>query len=442
MFRKSPSLQLVVVIAAFLVIACNGSLPFASPFVQNETPVANEELDPAYTELAEERPECPIDKRIYTVLKEKKSGCYLISVKATPPPDQSITSVKATPTPRSITIYAATSRAVCYLPIFEQEHPDIRVKWCYDTTWKMTEKILSEKSKPQADVIWGLAATAMLRVQAEGMLEPCAPAGLEDVESGMRDTWHDPPHWVGTAAWMSAICVNTDKLAEEGLPMPTSWVDLIDPVYKGYLIMPNPKTSGTGFLLLSAFLQMFIEKDERAMDLLKWADEKGVEGEEAAWAYMDALHENVLLYTDSSLTPCKQAAAGKIPIGISYGAEAIRRRDEGHPIVAVFPEEGSGWEVETIALVRKPEIKEDAKTFVNWAISDSAMEAYARFFPLTSVQTDVPPPEGYVANPTEQLIKYNRFLWASANYDRITTEWLKRYEAKTESGAGIPSGFE
>ena len=361
------------------------------------------------------------------MLKEEKSGCYLISVKAPPPPDQ-----------KSITIYAATSRAVCYLPIFEQEHPDIQVKWCYDTTWNMTEKILTEESNPQADVIWGLAATAMLRVQAVGMLEPYAPTGLEHVNPRMRDTRADPPHWIGTTAWMSALCINTDKLAEEGLPRPTSWADLIDPIYKGHLIIPNPKTSGTGFLLVSAFMQMFIEKDESTAGLMKWGNEKGLEGEEAAWAYMDALHENVLLYTNSSLKPCRLAAEGKIPIGISYGAEAASLAP---PIVAVFPEEGSGWEVETIALVRKPEIKPAARTFVDWAISDSAMKAYAHAFPLTSVETDVPLPEGYVANPIEQLIK-NRFLWASANRDRIVTEWLKRYEDKTESGSDVPSGFE
>ena len=43
MSRSSPSLQLIAVIAAFLVISCNGSLPFASLFVQDETSVADKE---------------------------------------------------------------------------------------------------------------------------------------------------------------------------------------------------------------------------------------------------------------------------------------------------------------------------------------------------------------------------------------------------------------
>lgn len=417
MFRKDLGLQLIVVIAALLAVACNGSLPFALPFVQNETSADDQEGVATNTKLTEEQMVCPRDNTTYTVLREEKTGCYLpisaqeqLSRNETPTPDQ-----------ESITVYTvlSTGQLACYLPIFEREHPNIRVRWCRDSTWELTDKILAEKSDPQADVIWGLAATSMLRIQAAGMLEPYAPAGLERINSRMRDR-ANPPHWIGHDVWMSAFCVNTVEIEKLGLPMPTSWDDLINPVYKGYLVMPNPNSSGTGFLSVSALIQL--------------------KGEEAAWAYMDGLHENMILYTDSGRKPCNLAAEGKIPIGIAFGSAAIDRRKQGDPVVAVFPKEGSGWEVETIALVRKHETKQVARTFIDWALSDSAMEAYAYFYPVTSVPTDVPLPEGYVAEPTKQLIK-NRFLWASANYDRIIAEWLKRYENKTESGADVPAGF-
>jgi iron(III) transport system substrate-binding protein len=434
---KNSGLQLIVAMAVFLAIACRGSLPFTLPFVQDETPTADRE-SLTTTMLTEEQLTCSVDQSIHAVLKEN-SGCYLwVSAQENldqdnPPfPDQ-----------ESITIYTPLRNEwlACYLPSFGWEHPNIQVRWCGGSTWEVAKKILAEKSDPQADVIWGMAATAILQIQAEGLLEPYKPTGLERVNPRMRDTRSDPPYWIGHSAWMSAFCVNTDKLAEEGLPMPTSWVDLINPIYKGHLVMPNPDTAGTGFLSVSALLQLFTREDERATDLIRWADEKGVEGEEAAWAYMDALHENIILYTNSGTKPCELAAKGTIPIGIAFGSEGSRWIQKGYPIAVVFPKEGSGWEVETVALVRKPEVKPAAKVFVDWAISDSAVKAYAYDFPLTSVPTNVPLPEGYIANPTEQLIK-NRFLWASANYNRILTGWLKRYEDKTESGSDVPSGFE
>ena len=46
----------------------------------------------------------------------------------------------------------------------------------------MTAKLLAEKDNPQADVVWGLAATSLLLLKAEDMLEPYAPAGLEETD--------------------------------------------------------------------------------------------------------------------------------------------------------------------------------------------------------------------------------------------------------------------
>ncbi|WP_194284625.1 ABC transporter substrate-binding protein, partial [Streptococcus pneumoniae] len=39
------------------------------------------------------------------------------------------------------------------------------------------------------------------------------------------------------------------------LPMPTSWADLAKPVYKGQVVMPDPQSSGTGYMIVAAILQ-------------------------------------------------------------------------------------------------------------------------------------------------------------------------------------------
>src|SRR5690606_40017086 len=64
-------------------------------------------------------------------------------------------------------------------------------------------------------------------------------------------------------AWAASICFNTVEAGKLGLPAPTSWKDLADPVYAGRIIMPNPNSSGTGFLDVSSWLQLFGE-DERS----------------------------------------------------------------------------------------------------------------------------------------------------------------------------------
>jgi iron(III) transport system substrate-binding protein len=297
-----------------------------------------------------------------------------------------------------------------YLESFKKQYPDITVKIVRDSTGIVTAKLLAEKANPQADLIWGTAATSLLLCDQAGMLEGYAPKGLERVLPEFRDP-RNPPHWVGIDAWETGFCVNTIELKNKKLPMPTSFADLIKPEYKGYLVMPNPASSGTGFLTVAGVLQMM--------------------GEKKGWEYLDKLHENMALYTHSGSKPCKMAGTGEFPIGISFGYRGIVQKQKGEPVETVFPKEGSGWDLEANALVKKPAVKAGAKTFLDWAISDGAMKEYAKSFALVTVPTGQPVPEGYPKDPRKQLIK-NDFNWAAENRDRILEEWNRRYGAKSE----------
>jgi iron(III) transport system substrate-binding protein len=226
----------------------------------------------------------------------------------------------------------------------------------------------------------------------------------------MKDD-RNPPHWVGIDAWMSAFCANTVELEKKGLPVPQSWDDLTKPEYKDQIVMSNPASSGTGYLSVSAILQL--------------------KGEEQGWQYLDSLHQNIAQYMHSGSKPCKAAGAGEYPIGISFGYRAVKQKNDGEPIEAVFPKEGSGWDIEANALVKKNNIKPAAKTFLNWAISPEISEKYAENLAITAVKTNAKVPEGFPADPTAQLIK-NDFQWAAKNRDRILEEWTKRYDSKSE----------
>ncbi|NJO72225.1 MAG: putative 2-aminoethylphosphonate ABC transporter substrate-binding protein, partial [Oscillatoriales cyanobacterium RM1_1_9] len=65
------------------------------------------------------------------------------------------------------------------------------------------------------------------------------------------------------------------------------------------------------------------------------------------------------------------------------------------------------------------------------AISPEVSKEYAKNFAITAVETDVPIPEGFPADPTAQLAK-NDFKWAAQNRDAILEEWTKRYDSKSE----------
>jgi iron(III) transport system substrate-binding protein len=298
-----------------------------------------------------------------------------------------------------------------YLALFKKSHPDINIKIVRDSTGIVTAKLLAEKDNPRADVVWGTAATSLMLCDQAGMVEPYAPKGLEKVVPKMRDA-NNPPHWVGIKAWMTGFCVNTIEVKSMKLPTPKSLDDLTDKVYRGQLVMPNPASSGTGFLTVSAILQM--------------------KGEQEGWAYLDRLHQNIARYTHSGSKPCKLAGSGEYPIGVSFAYRGFMQKQKGEPVLTVFPAEGSGWDVEANCLIKKPQIKKAAKVFLDWAVSESVMKEYAKVYPVTAYPTGVPIPAGFPEKPEKQLIE-NNFNWAAKNRVRILAEWTKRYDSKSEA---------
>jgi iron(III) transport system substrate-binding protein len=295
---------------------------------------------------------------------------------------------------------------------FRAEHPDIDINWVRDSTGIITARILAEidSGSPKADVFLGTSATSLLVVDDRGMLLPYAPKGLDKLDARFRDS-RNPPHWVGIDAYAAVICYNTVEAKKFKLPKPTSWNDLTNSVYKDRLVMPNPNSSGTGFLTVSSWLQIM--------------------GEDQAWKYMDAVHQNMARYTHSGSKPCRLAAAGEIPIGISFAFRGARLKQKGAPLDLIVPKEGVGWEVEASGILKTSKKIEAAKTLMDWHISPAAMKVYNEYLPILAIPEVATPVEHFPPNTLEKMIK-NDFGWAAKNRKQILGEWQKRYDTKSE----------
>lgn len=297
-----------------------------------------------------------------------------------------------------------------YADAFNADHPDITINWVRDSTGVVTAKLLAEKNNPQADVVWGLAATSLLLLKSEGMLEAYAPKGVEKLDPKFVDK-STPPTWTGMDAWVAAVCFNTVEGEKLGLTPPKTWKDLTKAEYKGHVIMPNPNSSGTGFLDVSSWLQMFGEKD--------------------GWALMDGLHANIAAYTHSGSKPCKMAAAGEIPIGVSFAFRGAKSKAAGAPIEIIVPEEGVGWDMEATAIVAGTDNLEDAKTLADWTITKKANEMYNSGYAVVAYPGVAKPVEHFPTNLLEKMID-NDFEFAANNRKVILDEWQKRYDSKSE----------
>ncbi|MBK1688978.1 putative 2-aminoethylphosphonate ABC transporter substrate-binding protein [Rubrivivax gelatinosus] len=312
----------------------------------------------------------------------------------------------------TLNVYTAleTDQLKAYQEGFNKVYPDIELKWTRDSTGIVTAKLLAEKDKPVADVIMGVAASSMVVFDRQGMLQPYAPVNLKEIQTRFRAPGAAPA-WVGMDVWGAAICYNVVEAQKQGLPRIESWKDLLKPEFKGKIVMPNPNSSGTGFLDVTAWLQLF--------------------GEQGGWQYMDRLHENVAVYTHSGSKPCVLAGNGEFPVGISFEYRANAVRSKGAPIDVVFPKEGLGWDLEAIAIVKGTPKLEAAKKLADWASTREANELYAKNFAITAIP-GIATRLKYVPTDYEQRLVKNDFGWMAKNRDAVLTEWQKRYGAKSE----------
>lgn len=344
-------------------------------------------------------------------------GVYLL----VPTPDDTPTLTAAslaTPDQESITVYSAIPEDLVqnYLAQFQAEHPAIQVQLVTKVTLALSEQLLAEQEAPQADVIWGLAVTNMLPLEWNHLLTSYEPSGLGRISPFFRDA-NEPPQWVGISARSVAFCVNTTELTKYNLPSPTSWQDLINPQYKGHLLILTPGQTSVGYLLIATILQLY--------------------GDTQGWEYLAALHENTEgRYANNASGVCEHVLNGDFAIGVTYDYRAFFPDDRS--MAFLLPEEGTGWEMEVNALVRKETVKPAAKLFLDWALADSAMAEYAKDRILTGTDIQHNLTRTMLASRlSADMVRDHLFdldiPWIAANRERVQAEWMTRFGANIET---------
>lgn len=295
-----------------------------------------------------------------------------------------------------------------YLESFAEAAPEIQVHVLRLSTGDLGARILAEKSNPQHDVIWGWAVTQMVDPRILEMIEPYKPKGIDKVNAAFKDSQN---RWFATTGYLAGFCVNTEVLKQHGLPMPASWQDLLDPIYKGQIVMPNPASSGTGYLQIASILQM--------------------KGEEEGWKFLKELDKNMAQYIKSGSKPCKMASAGEYAIGASFAFSGVKQILQGYPIKLVIPSEGAGYEIEVSALMKTSQNKSDAKRFLDWLLTLDAAKLYGERAAMSAVPGAEPTKAvldaGLPADISNVLYKMD-FDWSAANKTRVIDKWQAEIE--------------
>lgn len=306
-----------------------------------------------------------------------------------------------------ITVYTALEEdeIADYVAQAKKDIPDVQVNVLRLSTGDLGARILAEAGNPQHDVIWGWAVTNTMDQRVLNLVEPYKAKGTEKLGAAYKAA---DDKWFAATGYIGAFCVNTERLKAKGLPMPKSWNDLLDPRFKGEIAMPNPVSSGTGYLQIVSILQKM--------------------GEEKGWAFLKQLDGNVNQYIKSGSRPCRSARAGEFTVGTSLAFAAIKSIEEGFPLAMVLPSEGAGYELEASALMKTSKNKADAKKFLDWTMSPAAAGLYAKYKELVTTPgfkpSKVAMQAGMPEDPSKILYAMD-FKASAAARDAILARWNK-----------------
>jgi iron(III) transport system substrate-binding protein len=190
-------------------------------------------------------------------------------------------------------------------------------------------------------------------------------AGLPLYDTG------SPPQWFGTALSSFGICYNKDVLRYLGLPEPTTWNDLTDPRYAGWIVLADPTQSAsakTSFMIVV----------ERAM---ADASARG-ESEDIGWArgmgMLRQIAANARLFTDSGSAQPGVVASGDVAAAmvIDFFARATIEQVGPDRMGYIEPVNATAVNPDPIALVKGAEHSETAIRFIRFVLSEEGQRLW------------------------------------------------------------------
>ena len=250
-----------------------------------------------------------------------------------------------------VTIYVSTDRVFSepILRSYEQK-TGVKVNAVYDTeetkSTGLANKLLAEKSNPQADVFWSNEPVRTLVLKQRGVLALYKSPGAE----GIPDTFKDPEgYWTGFSARSRVIVYNTNLVKPEEAPK--SIFDLTDPRWKGQVAIADPRFGSTSFHVAALYAELGDEKADQFFRTLKANDVKIVPGNSVVR---------------------DMVARGEMKVGLTDTDDVNVALEDKQPVAMVFPDrEGMGVPImpNMVSLIAGAPRSEAGKRLIDFLLS-------------------------------------------------------------------------
>jgi iron(III) transport system substrate-binding protein len=289
-----------------------------------------------------------------------------------------------------------------------QEKTGIEVKGITLSWGEIGARIATEYPRFNADMILSVGAAEAIGGAKKGYFEAYKSPAWDDIDEAFKSP--DGTYYaLGTFSFV--LVGNKEKLAEKGLGMPMSYKELLDPKWKGQIVAPSPRTSGTAFMINYSFLQLY--------------------GQKEGWKFLEALDKNMAFYTKSGNAPTDLVGRGEYLLGLTADENVLKRINDGYPLQWVIPAEGIGYEGNYCTILKGTKKLDLAKKIMDYLGTKDASEFLASM-------GYIPPrpgiPSALYGAAKPKFIKVDH-AWAVENKKKVVKQWKSKFMMKETAKA-------
>jgi len=259
---------------------------------------------------------------------------------------------------KRVVIYsgAESYRNEYFMKRLKEQFPDYDISIEYMPTGNLAAKLAAEGDKTDMDIFYDLDFSYA------GLVEQYL-ADVSDYDQSVyvEDCKVKSHKYLAECRNGGAIILNPSVLKEKGLPEPTCYEDLLKPEYKGLISMPDPKSSGTGYMFVKNLVNVW--------------------GEKKAFEFFDGLAENILQFTSSGSGPVNALVQGEVAIGLGMTAQAVTVINQGADLKIVFFKEGSPYSLYGYAMPAGKQHRPAVKAVFDYFYSHLVAEDKTLFYP-------------------------------------------------------------
>jgi iron(III) transport system substrate-binding protein len=273
-----------------------------------------------------------------------------------------------------LTVYSPHGKALLeyYERGFEAANPGVDVQWVDMGSQEVLERLRAEKANPQADLWFGAPAEIFARAAAEGLLDSYRPTWAAELAPEARDD--KGGFWFGTYMTPEVIAYNTHAVTEADAPK--DWDAVLEPKWKGKVLIRDPIASGSMRAIFGAILARSIARTGST---------------ESGWEWLRRLDASTKEYVlnPAMLYQKLGREEGVITLYNMPDIATLEQRTKT-PVGYVIPSSGTPLLVDAIALVKGAKHRDLAVRFYEFVGTRSALRDAANRFLRIPARTDLP----------------------------------------------------